>query len=243
VWLVAVGSVVIVLHLAAVVVVALAAESGPWMTQQGLEPGRPPDFAAVLRPTVEPYLRSVKLSHSYHFSTNRPMPGVRLEIGLLDKDGNLTDTVKLPDPGANWWVRHRQLYLAGGLGGDVMLQRRERIAAPKHDTPMVEYWSAPQTQGPYPKGPWHLKLKAEHEISAPDPISGQMAGNPDFGPSPWAMLLANSYARHLSRERGAAKIAIVRYHRDAVPPTVLYVENLPDGALPLIDSHFGEFPR
>src|SRR5207244_10160879 len=97
-WLIVAGSVAIAVHLFAVGALVLAAPSGPWFVPQvGPSPALPPTFADAVNEVAAPnYLHPVKLTHNYHFNSNRTaVPGVELEAHLKFKDGTVK-TLKFP---------------------------------------------------------------------------------------------------------------------------------------------------
>src|SRR5205823_3602777 len=133
-WLVFLGSLAIAVHFLAVVCGALAAPSGPWPTMEGSGMATPPQFAFSIDKITRPYLQLVKMTHNYHFATNRPgLPGASFEVRLKDESGQELAMVRFPDAGANFWVHHRQSLLAQGLADDQPVQppTGEVIAAPQ----------------------------------------------------------------------------------------------------------------
>src|SRR4051794_14973852 len=98
-WLVLGGSLLIAVHLGAIVVNALAASSGPWVTAQGPEPGTPPYLPRQIQQTAAlPYLSVVRMSHNYHYPSNRVgAPEAYLEFRLFGEDDQVIKTVRLPD--------------------------------------------------------------------------------------------------------------------------------------------------
>jgi hypothetical protein len=237
-WLLLAASVIIALHLGAVVVGALAAPSGPWPSiEGGMEMGPPPWFADWLGRLARPYLKAAGLTHSYRFPTNRPaLPALSLEIELKDRQGNaLKDqqgaelVISIPDKGANPWVRHRQELLARWVGNDmgVTPPMSVAIAAPGQQVPEVSYWDMTQA------GELTLVSQPQHLVPRDRPV---------MGPSPVSLLLVRSYVRHLCHIHGAAKADVLRYHREPIPPMVLMTEaDVPAEAFDPIPSHFGEF--
>jgi hypothetical protein len=232
-WLVAVGSVLIAGHFLALTFHALAAPSGPWPAgEEGQDMATPPQFAfSVSSNLALPYLRAVKLSHNYHFPSNRPAhPGVYLEFRLKDEEGNELATVKLPDDTANPWVRHRQSLLALALGEDMPVRplTSELIPARGMELPKVQIWE--------PIAMRHLRLRTVD-------VNGIPRNQPVMGPSEWSQLLARSYARYLCRAHGAARAEIVRHHQDPIPPVVLFEESIPAGTFDEVISEWGELSR
>src|SRR5438132_8300030 len=106
--LILVGSLAILAHFGAVTVRALAAPSGLWPGPEGPTMAPPPSFAQSLDEQVaQRYLKLVRLTHNYHFSGNRPAPGVYVEIRLKDKQKQPLMTLRFPDPDAHAWIRHQ----------------------------------------------------------------------------------------------------------------------------------------
>jgi hypothetical protein len=221
---------VIAAHLLAVVTGVLAAPSGPWPSPtEGASMAPPPQFAfRVSDKLTFPYLRILKLTHNYHFPSNRPAhPGVCFEVRLKDEAGKEVATVQIPDAAANRWVRHRQVLLAQGLGEDqpVLPPPGELIAAPGREVPKAQYWE--------PVGLGRLRLRSVDVNQVP-------RDRPVMGPSDWSLLLARSYTRYLCRTHGAARAEILRHHQDPIPPTVLFLDTIPSGAYDPVVSEWGE---
>src|SRR5262249_51306775 len=139
---------------------------------------------------------------------------------------------KIPDPEANFWVRHRQSLLAQALADDepVPPPQGEKVAAPGQQTRTVEIWDEVE------KGVPRLAIKKvpEHLIPRDRPV---------FRPSEWSLILAQSYARYLCRTHGADKAEIIRHTQEAIPPGVLFGPEPPPGAFPVLTSNFGEYPK
>jgi hypothetical protein len=176
------------------------------------------------------YLRPLHLTHNYHFqSSETEFPAVFFEVRLRDGKGNLVKTLRFPDKDANFWVRHRQSLLAQGLGDDrpVAPPRGESIPAPGKKMREVTIWQSEP-------GDKELKLQAVPENLLP-------RDRPAFQPSPWSLLLARSYARHLCREYGAASAEVIRHSRDAVVPAVLFQREFPPGTFEELICNFGEY--
>ena len=232
-WLTGPGSAVIAFHLVAVAALALAAPSGPWPTAFGTSTATGPQFARAVSDVTTPYyLGPLKLTHNYHFAGNRPAaPSVYVEARLKDAEGRTLRTLRLPDEGANLWVRHRQALLAQWLTDDQPVQPKlgEAIPAPNQAAPTVSIWD-----GAGPGRPLALRAVPEHLVPRDRPV---------FRPSDWSLLLARSYARHLCREHGAASAELVRHTREAILPAVLFLPEPPADALDELISNFGELPR
>jgi hypothetical protein len=171
----------------------------------------------------------LKLTHNYHFTTNRPgVSAASVEIRLRDAEGRPLETLTLPDRRANFWVRHRQALLAQGLTDDLPVQPRagEAIPAPGRPVAAVAIWDVAEGSN------LRLRSVAEHLVPRDRPV---------FRPSPWSLLLARSYARYLCRARGAASAEVVRLSREPVAPDVLFEDEPPAGAFDTLVSNFGEF--
>jgi hypothetical protein len=233
-WLVILGSLVIAFHFGSVVIAALAAPSGPWPVMEGSDLVRPPQFAVAINDlTGVGYLKYIRMTHAYHFASNRPgTPAVYLEAHLKNAAGEEVGTLKFPEDDVNPWVRHRQEVLVQGLGGDqpVPPPQSEVIAAAGHKVPEVLMWDAVDNQG----NTLTLKKVPMHLVPRDRPI---------MRPSEWSLVLADSYRRYLCRTYGAASVEIIRHHKDPIPPAVLFEENIPPGAFSEGISHFVELPK
>jgi hypothetical protein len=175
-------------------------------------------------------LKFLKMTHNYHFATNRPgAAAAYLEVRLKDASGNEVATVKFPDDGANFWVRHRQSVLVSWFTDDVpvMPPQGEVVAAPHQQVPTVTIWDS--------TGPRRLRLRTvpEHLIPRDRPV---------YRPSEVSMLLARSYARYLCRLYGAASADVVRHSKEPIPPVVLFQDDTPAGAFDELVSDFGKLP-
>jgi hypothetical protein len=231
-WLIVLGSAAVAAHLAAVVVLVLAAPSGPWPSPFGGSMAEGPEFARGLSTwTTRYYLAPLKMTHNYHFLSNRPgPPGAAFEVRLKDEGGRHLGTVRIPDPGANFWVRHRQGLLAQALADDrpVRAGGSEVVAAPGRPVPVVAVWV------PGEDGMLRVRPVPEHLVPRDRPV---------FRPSEWSLVLARSYVRHLCRVYGAAAGELVRHTREPVPPAVLSGDEQPPDAFVELLSNFGELPR
>jgi hypothetical protein len=232
-WLTALGSAAVAFHLAAVALLALAAPSGPWPTAFGASTTAGPQFARSVSAVTTPYyLGPLKLTHNYHFAGNRPAAtAVYVEARLKDAEGRPVRTVRLPDEGANFWVRHREALLAQWLTDDQPVQPRmgEAIPAPNQAVPTVSIWD-----GGGPGRALSLRAVPEHLVPRERPV---------YRPSDWSLLLARSYARHLCRRHGAASAELVRHTREPILPAVLFLPEPPSDAFDELISNFGELPR
>lgn len=237
-WLIWAGSVVIVLHLGAVISRALAAPSGPWV---GAGPVAPPQFAYSLKRVAEPYLHALHLSHDYRFASNNPRnPGIYFEARLKNEAGEEIGTIRIPEEKANRWVRHRQALLASCLGEDEQIAppSTELTAPPGQTLPKIPFWFPEKDDQLWKReedGNWLLRNRQQ----LPPMI---------MGPSKFTLLLAESYSRYLGGVHGAARVEIVRYHQNPIPPSVLFEE--PGEVEAFIKqmylkqaSNFGEYSR
>jgi hypothetical protein len=223
------ASAVILLHLGAVLILVLGAPNGPWPTPDGPERFPPPQFAAALSEPVNDYLGVLKLTHNYHFVTNRHYDfAASLEVRLKDRDGNDV-TVKFPDDGANFWVRHRQQVLANWFAEDVqfMQSQGEVIAAPGRQVPTIAIWVDGDKRGELV-----LEPKSVNELPRDQPV---------LRPTDVSLLLARSYARYLCRRYGATSAEVVRHSKPAIPPGVLFRDDLPSNAFEATRSDFGRY--
>ncbi len=229
-WLVGLGSAVICVHLGAVLIWVLAAPSGPWPTLEGPEPFIPPRFAtSVSRPARE-YLKAIKLTHNYHFATNRHQDfAAYLEVRLKDDQGKEIARVKFPEDDANFWVRHRESVLTNWFADDLPVAppQGEVIAAPGQKVPTVTIWDE--------SSPRELQLKTVpmHLVPRDRPVSQ---------PTEVAMLLAQSYARFLCRQHGAKSAEVIRHAKPSIPPGVILPDGVPPGGFEEFTSDFGDLP-
>ena len=229
-WVVGLGSVVIAGHLLAVVIVVLAAPSGPWPAEGGSTLSTPPQFAYSLNDLAPAtYLQTLGMMNHYHFNSNRPaVPGISIEVRLKDASGKVLSTVKFPDEDSNFSVRHRQSLLARGLADDqpIAPPQGEVIAAANRAVPTSQIWETGAAQ--------ELVLKAvpEHLIPRDRPV---------FRPSEQSLLLARSYARYLCRQHGAAQAEVIRHTQEPIPPAVMFITGPPPAdAAGKLNSNFGE---
>lgn len=228
-WLVWGASAAVGFHLFALAMLVLAAPSGPWPSSFNGGMANEPAFAhAVSEITTRYYLAPLKMTHNYHFASNRVgQPSARFEVRLKDASGNLLQTLHFPEAGASFWARHRQTLLAQALTEDLPVTPRgmETIAAPNQQTRTVDLWDI--------AGEHRLRLRTvpEHLVTRDRPV---------YRPSDWAQLLARSYVRHLCRAHGAASGELVRHTREAIGPGVLFGDDLPADAFDELMSSFGE---
>jgi hypothetical protein len=231
-WLLALGSVLIIGHLAALFLLALSPASGPWTTSFGTGMAQPPAFARQLGSfTTDRYLGPLKMTHNYHFITNRPaVPGVFFEVRLRDEKGYPLQTVSFPQKDAPFAVRHRQILLARGLADDQPVEPRgsEVIPAPNQRVQTVDIWDG--------AGEWSLVIRSVPEHLVP-------RDRPVMQPSPWSRVLARSYVRYLCRQHGAASGELIRHTREPLSPLLANGEEPPASAFAELASNFGETKR
>jgi hypothetical protein len=215
-WVIRLGSVGIVLHLLAVLVVVFAAQSGPWPSPFGPSPQEPPAFVwqrnaagKILNDLAFGYLQPLHLDSNFHFSSNHTeFSAVRFEAHVKEPDGTET-TLSFPEKDANFWVRHRQSLLAQSLGGDESVQSRLQNTMPASGRiERLAIWARGNSDHEFV-----LRMKP---VTAFDQTEQQT-----MGPSEWSQQLAQSYVRYLRRKTNAEHIEIIRYSREQIPPVVL----------------------
>jgi hypothetical protein len=228
------GSLFAVGHLLVIGLLALAAESGPWLMSNGVpSTALGPEFAARISAsfTVPYYFQPLRMTHNYHFESNKPvMLGIYFEVKLRNEAGEVVGhPIKFPDDKANFWVRHRQNLLALGLGNDTVLQRRgtEVIPAKGAKMPTVQIWDKSEIEN------WRLKEVEEHLLPRDQTFER---------PSEEAKKLAQAYLRYLCRQHKAASAELIRHHRQAIAPMVLLMGPPPAEAFSEAKSHFGVYP-
>ncbi len=213
-WLYVLASVVIIFHLGAVSARVLAAMSGPWpMGQDGSGEVYPPQFAASVADGLPgKYLKAVRLDRDFHFTSNRPnQPTYRMEVKLKDEHGQVTQTLTIPDPNANFWVQHRQQALVSYLAADATMRtpQSEVIPPPGQKAPEWTYWK------PVPNSMTKAELAKES-------VNDLARGMTVFVPSDLEMLFVRSYVRHLRRTHGATSVDVTRVAHDPIPPAVMF---------------------
>jgi hypothetical protein len=222
------GSVAILVHLGAVTVHALAAQSGPWPGPDGPSQADPPSFAQALDSQgAAGYLKLVKLTHNYHFAGNYPLnPGVFLEATFKDAHGDPI-AVRFPDPEANPWVRHLQEVFVQGLASDLPVAplEGETVPAPNKQVRTLAIWDQANNDS------LRLRHVQEHLIPRNRPVEG---------PSEWSLVLVHSYARYLCRKYGATSVEVVRHHREPLPPAAMLSSRPPPFAFKEMLSNYGE---
>jgi hypothetical protein len=241
-WIVLGGSLVICLHLGALVVNLLASPSGPWLGPEGgPTPGPPPAFAHALNQLgPQGYLSLVKINPNYqvalyHFDSNRPGgQSVYFIANVKDETGKvIKPNIRIPDPKANPWLYHRQQQLAAQLAFDEMVPPRmtgDKVPPKGQEQQTITYWKSD------PGSNRSFKL-----VTVPD--YEQPSGFGLMRPSKLSLRLAQSYARYLCREYGGAAVEIIRHTRETIPPTVLEqppgTETEPEEMV----HNFGDLPR
>jgi hypothetical protein len=232
-WLRIAGSVFAMGHLLVIGLYALAADSGPWPFNNTMSPSPGPTFATsiVLNCTYPYYLKPLRMTHNYHFVSNRSSEvAVYLEIQLKDELGEVR-TLKFPDGKANFWVRHRQDLLAQYLFPDQRLPPRgnQRLPALGKEVPKVEIWVENKAE------PGTLELKEVEDLD-------ELLRNPNVEqPTPRAKLFAQSYGRYLCKAHNAVSAKVIRHTRLTVMPMDLFAPR-PE-LFNEMKSHFGEYRR
>jgi hypothetical protein len=244
-----VGSLAILFHFVAVVMLVLAAQSGPWATRFGESPAEGPLFAKKISDVLGPaYLHPLRIAHNYHFLSNRLTTSeVYFEARLKDSNGKVT-TLKFPDAKDNGWMRHRQSLLALGLGDDIPVQapRGEVIPAPGQKMKTLTIWEPVSSEEAQ-------KLRETLEPLAPESprVFSKLREVPEnlvpkdrevFRPSEWSLLLARSYARFLCREHGAVSCELIRHSKEPVLPAVMFLPEPPPRTFDELVCSFGELP-
>jgi hypothetical protein len=195
----------------------------------GVTPAEPPTFAKVVDDvTARSYLYPLKMTHDYHFPSNRPAsPGVTFEARFKDRSGKPV-TLRFPDPEASAAVQFRQQMLAYGLADDMPVTpaQGEMIPPPGGAVREVQFWEMG------PDRMLQLRTVPEHMVPRNQPV---------MQPREWSLLLARSYARHLCRVHDVRSVEIVRRSKDPVSPMVLVVPALPGGPPAELVATFGAF--
>lgn len=239
----------LIFHWLAVLANVLAAPAGPWTSETGYVP--PPRFARELfaielplhgsNPTggrrnpqpLRDYLAGLKLLHNYHFVENMRAERTQFEARLLDANGAELLSLTFPDANAGAAVQHRQFLLAQNLVEDRLIEPPpgEYIPAPNQPPTRVDFWDIGDDRtGTLGRIDQHLIRDV------------MVRRNTDlYAPTPWAMVMARSYARYLCRLHGATTVELIRVTRDHVSVELLETpaEN-PEQFLPLRLS-FGAF--
>jgi hypothetical protein len=234
-WLMSVCSAAAVVHLSLIGVYALSAGSGPWpvpppfngFSTESMVPG--PSFASGISEsfTIPYYLKPLRMTHNYHFQSNRPAQvAVYFEAYLKDEAGKVT-VLKFPDEKAPWWVRHRQQLLAQNLAQD---SRRPPVGTqPVGKLAKYEIWDQ--------VGPFKMELKTVTDLDL-DPK------RPYDQPTAWSKTVSQSYARYLMREHNAVSVELVRCTRPTVVPMMLYMpEKEIKDYFTEMKAHYGEYRR
>jgi hypothetical protein len=233
-WLRVGVSLIVVGHLSIIGLNALAAPSGPWTynigTSSGVSDAPGPVFAKSISENVSArYLHALRMTHNYHFATNKPNEfAVYFEVHLKNDMGDVR-VLKFPDEKANAWVRHRQEILAQNLVPDMVRPPRgnKRVAPKGQESPKVEVF--------VPEAPLVIRLKLVDE-------NDDIFSNPQDQPSPWTKALVQSYLRYLCRENNVPTAELVRYSRRTVLPSDLYAPRPADIFMEL-KSYFGVYRR
>jgi hypothetical protein len=219
-WLLLVGSAGIAFHLVAVVIMVLAAQSGPFPTPAGpVVPYEPPCFVwrqnaggRFLNDLATDYLQVLRLDNNYHFVSNKnDYSSVRFEVRLKDQSGDIT-TLKFPDENANFWVRHRQALLAQNLANDQPVQatNQNTVPAPGEQVARAQIWEQAK-----PGDEFQL-----HSV----PVTSLSRDRPASGPGAWSQLLARAYVRHLISKHAAVSGELIRHSRNPIPPGLVITD-------------------
>jgi hypothetical protein len=228
-WAVALGSIVIGLHLLAVGMLVLSTSSGPWPTRFGESMADGPYFAIKLnRLFFSAYLEPLRLTHTYHYASDRPLvSAVWFEGKLKNANGDVFKTVKIPEESANFSVRHRQHLIAMFLGNDQPVQapRAESISAPGQKMRQVSIWEGGEANT------LRLIQKEEHLVPKDRPV---------MRPTDWSLILARSYQRYLNRRYKADAVELVRHSKEPVMPGLMFLPRRPDGTLETPPETFSE---
>src|SRR5262249_17355408 len=151
--------------------------SGPWPMGEGPDMAPPPIMVETAQQQLAlPYLSWLKLTHNYHFPSNRVgLPEAFLEVNLLDEEGEVLQNLRFPDPKAPTSVRRRQALATRWLIEDqpVAPRQGERIPAPGSKVPEVSIWE----QVPGETRRLSLEKVPENEIPRDRPV---------FRPSAWS---------------------------------------------------------
>jgi hypothetical protein len=65
-------------------------------------------------------------------------------------------------------------------------------------------------------------------------------GRPVFRPSPWSLIMAKSYLRHVCEKYNAATAELIRHSSMPVSPVSLFYQTEPEGAFTEIVTNFGD---
>ena len=227
-----IGSVVIGFHFLTIAILSLAAQSGPWPSPFGASSAVPPPFAGQINGLTMPnYLQPLRMTHNYHFETNRPeKTQTYFEVVLKDELGRVRTTLKFPSDDDNPWVRFRHELLANGLAEDepVFTPRGEVIQAPGKKMETIRYWESAE-------GEKVLKLRTQ-------PIHLVPKDRPVYRPRDWSILLAESYMRYCMERENMAWAELIRHVRQPVLPGFLFGDP-PPGTFDEQVCSFGELRR
>lgn len=166
-WQQVAGSILILLHLAAVALGGFLMLSGPWPTPPMGEaiPYDPPRFAMAGSQISGPvYNDGLRIAVHSRYATNRPAQQIEVQFKVILRDakGDVLQTITFPDEKANPWVRHRQAILAQWLNNDGMMQplEGEILPASGKQQQRRSVWRelAPQS---FQGSRWHLKLASQ----------------------------------------------------------------------------------
>lgn len=192
----------------------------------------PPHALAMMHEqSALPYLRVIKMTHNYHFRSNRVARfEAYLEVKLFDKEGQLIKTVRLPDVRASRALRQKQDALARWLPDDMPVPPTviERIAAPGARAAEISVWRGGSN-------PNELSLTPIKENEVPN-------NEVVLRPSDWSLIVVRSIARHLCRVHDAEWAEPVRYSREAIPAGILFEPETPPNP-EILQSAYGRISR
>jgi hypothetical protein len=233
-WLLWLGSGLILFHFFALLIAVLAVESGPWMTRFGPDMYQPPRFARQIDSLTRYYLQPLQIASSYHFLSNQTdLDTVYFEAQVRDAKGEVIQTIRIPDEGANFWIANRQNLVAQQLSNDMPVQppRGETIPAPGKKMPTVKIWDSPGGEPP-------LKLQEVPEHL----IRDRLRDRPEvYAPTEYSLFIARSYARYLCRHYDGASAEIIRHSRRPIVPALLLMREPPPGTFEDLICSFGEY--
>jgi hypothetical protein len=188
----------------------------------------PPAFVETLNKETRGYWYALRLGPNDSVGGDRPvLPGIFVEVRLKDAGGNVVKTVRLPDPDANAWVRHREELLVQGLVPDqpIMPPQGESIPAPNQEVRKVPIWQGPDGR------PLRLQQVPEHLIPRRQGV---------MGPTDRSLILIRSYVRHLCRQHGTTSAEVVRHSRDAISPMAYLMGPPPPMAFTDLIASYGD---
>lgn len=233
IWLKLIVAPLIAFHLATLVGLVLSSQSGPWVFPFGEDKAHEPFFAAKLYEATYGYLDLLRLQDDYHFPTHRANKGTaqRLEVRLKDGSGKEIRTIRLPDPNASPWTRHRQQLLVDIIADYQAISppEGESIPPPGAKVPMVQYWKS--------AGPRSMQLKSieQHLLPRDEEL---------HAPTPYARTAVQSLAQALVKQTGAKTAEIVWHSKPYVGAVALMKDRPKSNAdeFQEYSANFGDLP-